>query len=257
MSGIGHVTFVGAGPGEADLITVRGLRALQAADVVLHDALIDPNLLDGLRAELVNVGKRCGKHCMTQDEINEEIAKQALKGRRVVRLKGGDPCVLARLGEEALHIAERDITFDVVPGVSSVTAGGGFAGIPLTHRGIADSFCVLTAHLKDDEREFSIPGWNQHRTIVLLMGVRTTPKWSRQMMDAGYPADTPVAFVSSAATERQNVLVTDLGSAAEAVEESEIKPPAIAIVGEVVTLHASLDWFEPAAEGEESAGSAA
>ena len=253
----GHVTFIGAGPGEADLITVRGLRALQAADVVLHDALIDPSLLDGLRGELVNVGKRCGRHCMTQDEINAALAEQALAGKRVARLKGGDPSVLARLGEEAMHLGERGVSFDVVPGVSSVTAAAGFAGIPLTHRGTADSFCVLTAHLKDDERAFSVPAWDPNRTLVLLMGLKTTPQWSAQMLELGYPDDTPVAFVASAATERQQVLIADVASAALAVADSELKPPAIAIVGGVVKLHEELNWFESTGESDQSAGSAA
>jgi uroporphyrin-III C-methyltransferase/precorrin-2 dehydrogenase/sirohydrochlorin ferrochelatase len=253
----GHVTFLGSGPGEADLITVRGLRALQAADVVMHDALIDTTLLDGLKAEIVNVGKRCGRHSMQQEQINETIAEQALAGHRVVRLKGGDPSVLARLGEEALHVAARGVSFDIVPGVSSVTAAGGFAGIPLTHRGIADSFCVLTAHKKDEERSFSIPNYDPSRTIVLLMGLLTTPQWSEQMIELGYPDHTPVAFVASAATERQQVLIADLASAPLAVRDSDIRPPAIAIVGGVVKLHEKLKWFEPSSEAGQNAGSAA
>jgi uroporphyrin-III C-methyltransferase len=236
---------------------VRGLRALQAADVVLHDALIDARLVDGLHAELVDVGKRCGRHGMTQERINERLAAEALAGRRVVRLKGGDPGVLGRVGEEALHLAERGIPFDLVPGVSSVTAGGGFAGIPLTHRGLADSFVVLSAHLKSDDTPFSIPAWHERRTVVLLMGVRTTPRWSAQMLDLGYPPDVPVAFVSSAATSRQVVRVTRLDAAAEAVGRGEVLTPAVAIVGRVVSLHERLDWFEPAAEADRTAGTAA
>lgn len=242
---MGKVTFVGAGPGAADLITLRGWRALQEADVVLHDSLVDGSLLDGLSAELMFVGKRCGKHGVPQERTTELLVEQARAGRRVVRLKGGDPGVLARLGEEALRLAELGIEFEVVPGVTSVTAVPLHAGIPLTHRGIADSFTVLTAHRKEEDGPLSIPPYGPSRTLVLLMPVRTAPRWTAQLLEEGYPPDLPVAFVTAGATDLQRVLVTDVGSAAEAAAGAALGSPTLAVVGRVVELRESLQWFEP------------
>jgi siroheme synthase len=172
-------------------MTLRGARLLRTADVVLHDALVHPAILDEVGGRRVDVGKRCGRHSMRQEEISALIADLAAQGMRVVRLKGGDSSVLGRLGEEALVLAERNIPFEIVPGVSSATAVTSAAGIPLTHRGLADSFVVAAAHRRDGGSNFSIPTYSASTTVVLLMASRTVADWSEQLLRSGYPADLP------------------------------------------------------------------
>ena len=247
----GYVWFVGAGPGAPDLITLRGWKALQAADVVLIDSLVNPQLVEELDCEIIDVGKRCGAHAMAQEDINLLIASQARQGRKVVRLKGGDPSVFARLGEELLHLVGEGIPYEVIPGISSSTAAPLFAGIPVTHRGIADSFLVMTAHRKLDETDFSIPPFHPTTTLVLMMSVGTTSIWRDQLLEQGYPAEWPVAFVASGTTSSQRVLVTTVGRVVEDLEQSGLRPPALAVVGKVVELREKLCWFEPAALSQE------
>jgi uroporphyrinogen III methyltransferase/synthase len=240
----GRVQFVGAGPGAPDLITVRGLRALQQADVVCYDALVDTTILDDLHAELIYVGKRCGRHSRTQEEINELLASLAQTGRNVVRLKGGDPGVLGRVGEEALYLRERGISFEIVPGVSSSTSVPLSAGIPVTHRGVADSFALATAHRRKDELAFSIPPYRPRTTLLLLMPLRTVSDWSRQLLDQGYPADLPLAFISHGSRVQQRVLQSTVGTAAEDSKATEVETPTLVVVGRVVELRdKGLRWF--------------
>lgn len=240
----GMVSFVGAGPGDPELITLKGWRALQAADVVLYDSLVNRRLVDGLSGELIFVGKRCGSHAMRQEWINHLLAQQACSGRQVVRLKGGDPNVLGRVGEELLYLAERDIPYQVIPGVSSATAAPIFAGIPITMRGIADSFAVVTAHRRQDRPDFSIPPFNANATLVLMMALRTTARWRAQLLQQGYPAAWPVAFISCGGTDQQRVLVSTIADAAEAVCDAGLTSPLLVVVGRVVGLHESLRWFD-------------
>ena len=238
----GPVRLVGAGPGPADLITLRGYRALQAATVVLFDALVDADLLDGLPARRVYVGKRCGCHGMTQDEINALLVRLALDGEQVVRLKGGDPTVLGRAGEEALACVEAGVPFDIVPGVTSSVAAPSFAGIPVTHRGVADGFAVVTAHKQREGAFFSIPSYQPKLTVILLMGVGTVDLWQDQLLDRGYPAETPVAFVTDGTTDQQRVVVTTVGGCVEAAREEAVGTPSVAVVGDVVRLRGRLAW---------------
>jgi uroporphyrin-III C-methyltransferase len=240
----GMVAFVGAGPGDPELITLKGWRALQAADVVLYDSLVDRRLVDDLNAELVYVGKRCGSHAMPQEQINRLLAQQARSGRNVARLKGGDPNVLGRVGEELLYLAERDIPYQVIPGVSSATAVPIFAGIPVTMRGVADSFTVVTAHRRQDQPDFSIPPFNASATLVFFNDTPTTESWSEHLLQQGYPEDCPVAFISSGGTEQQVVLVTTVAKAVEAVHAATLISPVLVVVGRVVALRESLRWFE-------------
>ena len=239
----GKVFFVGAGPGDPDLITVRGLRALQAADVVLYDALIDPHQVYGLTSELIYVGKRCGRHHKTQEEINQLIVEQAEAGKQVVRLKGGDPGVLGRVGEEALELAARGIPFEIVPGVSSALAAPAYAGIPLTMRGVADSFALATAHRRKDQSEYSIPAYNERTTLLLLMPVRTASAWREELLARGYPPTLPIAFVSAATTNEQSVLETTVDCVARDLATVKLETPAMAVVGRVVALRKDLKWF--------------
>ncbi len=236
----GFVTLVGAGPGDADLITVRGLRALEQADIVLYDSLVSSDLLDDLQAQTIHVGKRCGQHAMRQEETTDLMVRLARDGKRVVRLKGGDPVVLGRGGEEALRLAREGIPFEFVPGVSSAIAAPELAGIPVTFRGTADSFTVLTAHRRKDETGFSIPPYYAGTTLVLLMGVATIEIWQRQMLGLGYPETVPVAFIVSAASADQHVVRTTLRDALRDAQACNVTSPAVAVVGEVVSLQAEL-----------------
>jgi len=236
----GCVWFVGAGPGDPDLITVRGWRALQQADLVLFDSLIDGRMLEELSAECVYVGKRCGRHSMTQDEINALLVKSARAGRRVVRLKGGDPAVLGRVGEEALQLAERGLAFELVPGVTSATAVPMLAGIPVTHRGLADSFVVATAHRRSEEMSLSIPAFNAETTLVLLMARATADSWHAALVAGGYPSNLPVALVSAGSTPEQRVVITSVANALRDLNEAELPTPVLAVVGRVVELHDRL-----------------
>lgn len=234
----GQVFLVGAGPGAADLITLRGYRALQSADVVLYDNLIDFALLDELDAELIYVGKRCGRHSVPQERTCDLLARHAMAGKTVVRLKGGDPTVLGRGGEEALHLAGMGIPVTMVPGVSNCIAAPELAGIPVTHRGIADSFLVVSAHRKGEEAEFSLPPFQPRTTLVLLMGVGTLPVWRRQLLDQGWPASTPVGFITDAGRPDQQVRTTTLGRAE--IDGEGLKTPTTAVVGGVVEVRSQL-----------------
>lgn len=236
----GFVTLVGAGPGDPDLITLRGQRALEAASVVLYDHLVDSRLLSRLAAKRVFVGKRCGAHAMTQERIIALMIELAGRGERVVRLKGGEPSVLGRGGEEALALAEQGIAFDVVPGVSSATAVPFVAGIPVTHRGTADSFVVATAHRRADQSDFSTPAYHSRTTLILLMARGTTSQWRGQLLAQGYPATLPVAFISAGCTDREQVVETTLQRAVEDVWRAHPPTPVLAVIGHVVALRPRL-----------------
>lgn len=243
----GFVSLVGAGPGDPELITLRGWRRLQAADVVLYDSLVDERLLDGLEAERIFVGKRCGRHAVPQDRINDLLLRLARAGKRVVRLKGGDPLVFGRGGEEARHLAAHGVPFEIVPGVTSAVAGPAYAGIPVTHRGVADSVCVVSAHRMAGDDNFSIPPYHPRTTLVLLMATRTLPLWRRQLQLHGYPADLPVALVSAATTDQQRVLTTTVARVEPDARAAALDTPMLAVVGHVVDLRAAIAWFEPLA----------
>jgi uroporphyrin-III C-methyltransferase len=236
----GCVWFVGAGPGDPDLMTLRGWRALQQAELVLFDSLVDVRMLAELTAECVYVGKRCGRHSMTQDEINALLVRSAGAGLRVVRLKGGDPAVLGRVGEEALALAEHDLPFELVPGVTSATAVPLLAGIPVTHRGLADSFVVATAHRRSEEMSLSIPRYSAETTLVLLMARAKAATWRAALVSGGYPSDLPVALVSAGSTPEQRVVITSVANALRDLHEAELPTPVLAIVGRVVELHDQL-----------------
>lgn len=236
----GTVCFVGAGPGDPELITLRGWRALQEADAVLYDSLVHPRLVEGLCAELFYVGKRCGQHAMPQHEINRLLVRLARAGRRVVRLKGGDPAVLGRLGEELLHLASHDVDFEIVPGVSSATAVPALAGIPVTHRDHADSFTVAAAHRRDENGHYSIPRFEPRNTLVLLMAGATVGAWRAQLVELGYPADLPIALVSAGSTRRERVVVTTVEGVERDFAAAALATPVLAVIGRVVSLRAVL-----------------
>jgi uroporphyrinogen III methyltransferase / synthase len=244
---VGKVFLVGAGPGDPRLITVRGVECLRQADVVVYDRLASPELLEHVPpgAERIFVGKGPRNHTMTQDEINALLVERGLSGHRVVRLKGGDPYVFGRGGEEALELERAGIPFEVVPGITSSIAGPSFAGIPVTHRGIATSFAVITGH-EDPTRESSSIRWdglaNGPDTLVFLMGVERLESIVENLLRAGRPEHQPVAAIRWATTPDQEVVVGTLGNIVEQVQAANLRPPAVLVVGDVVALRESLDW---------------
>ncbi|MDF2441208.1 MAG: uroporphyrinogen methyltransferase / synthase [Abditibacteriota bacterium] len=241
---IGTVFLVGAGPGDPKLITVRGREALATADVVVYDRLIGAELLTHVRAdaEKIFVGKEAARHALPQDEINALLVEQALAGKSVCRLKGGDPFVFGRGGEEALFCRAHGVPFEIVPGVSSAIAAPAYAGIPVTQREVATSFAVVTGHTKDDEAPpENLPVAD---TIVFLMGVRALPKIVRALRAQGRAATTPVALVRWGTTTDQQVVTGTLETIEGDVERAALKPPALIVVGEVVNLREQLQWFD-------------
>ncbi len=250
------VYLVGAGPGDPELITVAGLAALRRADVVVYDRLAAPALLREapVGALLIDAGKAPGAHTLGQEAINRVLAEHALAGRAVVRLKGGDPFVFGRGGEEALHLRERGIPFRIVPGVTSAIAAAAFAGIPVTHRGIAGSLLIATGHEAEDGPDeagatrASPLQWEAIAraadTLVFLMGVERLGAITEGLVRAGRPANEPAALVRWGTTPEQVVLTATLGTIAAEAREQGLRPPAALIVGKVVALRGQLAWFE-------------
>ena len=240
----GFVYIVGAGPGDPKLITVRGLELLRSADVVVHDRLVSGKLLDETRpdARRVFVGKACGAHALPQSEINALLIAEARSGHRVVRLKGGDPFVFGRGGEEALALAEAGVPFEVVPGVSAAVAVPAAAGIPLTHRGVASSFAVLTGHLRagaDDRTEWERLARGAD-TLVIVMGLANLPTIARELMAHGRDPETPAALIERGTTEAQRTVTATLATLADAARAACLEAPVLAVVGHVVSLRDRL-----------------
>jgi len=244
----GTVYLVGAGPGDPGLITVAGLQRLNEADVIVYDRLVSEALLKEARpdAELIFVGKIAGES-HDQEAINRLLIKKAREAKRVVRLKGGDPFVFGRGGEEAEALREAGILFEVVPGVTSAVAVPAYAGIPVTHRGLASTFAMITGHEDPEKPELSID-WAKLATavdtLVFLMGTKTLPEIAEKMIAHGRGPDTPAAVIRWGTTPEQRTVTGTLGNIAARVEEAGISPPAITVVGEVVRLREKLSWFE-------------
>jgi uroporphyrin-III C-methyltransferase/precorrin-2 dehydrogenase/sirohydrochlorin ferrochelatase len=244
--GTGSVALVGGGPGDAGLITVRGRRLLAEADVVVVDKLAPRSLLAELDpgVEVIDAGKAPHAHNLTQDQINELIVRRALAGQRVVRLKGGDPFVFGRGGEEALACVRAGVPFSVVPGVTSAVAVPAYAGIPVTHRGVTQDFAVVSAHL-DPSHPGATVDWEALArgpgTLVLLMGVAHLEEISAELIKRGRDAATPVAVIRDGTLPGQQVLTSTLGAVAEEAARAGIRPPAVVVVGEVVRLRELLE----------------
>ncbi|HSR30118.1 MAG TPA: uroporphyrinogen-III C-methyltransferase [Anaerolineae bacterium] len=249
MGASGFVSLIGAGPGDPGLLTLRGAEALEAADVVIYDYLANPALLAHARpgAERIYVGKKAGSHTLAQEEINALLVERALAGQRVARLKGGDPYVFGRGGEEALSLVEAGVPFEVIPGVTSAVAGPAYAGIPVTHRGLASSFAVITGH-EDPSKEESALDWSRLATavdtLIFLMGVGNLPQIVEQLVAHGRPADTPVALVRWGTMPDQQTVTGTLADIVERVQAVGLGPPAVTVVGRVVELEERLRWFE-------------
>jgi uroporphyrinogen III methyltransferase/synthase len=241
----GSVYLIGAGPGDPDLITRKGLKLIQRADVIIYDRLIPAELLGDARpgAELINAGKAPTKHRLSQDDINNTIVMKALQGKLVVRLKGGDPLVFGRGSEEALVCYEQGIPFEIVPGISSSYAVPAYAGIPLTHREISRSFTVISGHTADDINYEALAGLGG--TLVILMGVNTLPLLVERLIAAGLDPNTPAASIEWGATRNQRVIEGTVGDLPLLAEEARLQSPATTVIGEVVRLRADgVQWFD-------------
>jgi uroporphyrinogen III methyltransferase/synthase len=246
----GKVYLVGAGPGDPGLITVRGTYLLKRAEVVVYDYLANKKLLNYVpdNAEFIYAGKKGGGlHAFTQEGINQLLVDHASAGKRVVRLKGGDPFIFGRGAEEIEQLVEAGIDFEVVPGVTSATAAATYAGIPITHRDYTASVAFVTGHEAPGKKESNI-AWDKLATgagtIVIYMGIKNLPIITKKLMDNGRSPDTPVAVVRWASTPEQHSVVGTLASITDVVQKEGVKPPALVIVGEVVKLRKSIDWFE-------------
>lgn len=247
MSGI--VYLVGAGPGDPGLITVKGQEAIKKADVIVYDRLASPQLLNDAKetAELIYVGKLPDRHTLKQEEINELLVEKAKQGKIVTRLKGGDPFIFGRGGEEAERCVEEGIPFEVVPGITSAIAVPAYAGIPVTHRDFNSSFAIVTGHERPEKTESSIR-WDRlataTETLIFLMGVSNLPFITEQLIKYGRAKETPVALVRWGTRVEQETLVGTLENIVQKVQETNFRSPAIIIVGEVVKLREKLSWFE-------------
>ena len=242
------VYLVGTGPGAPDLLTVKALRLIQAADVIVYDRLVSREILQQIPSGTtrIYVGKCTGQHTLVQDEINALLVRLAKTERVIVRLKGGDPFIFGRGSEEACYLGENNIRFEVVPGITAASACTTYAGIPLTHRGLARSVEFVSGHVQNN-RPLDL-NWSsladEDKTLVIYMGVANIAYISQQLIDAGLPASTPVAAIENGAGSRQRRLLCELTSLPKKMLDESMQAPVIFVVGRVVTLANQLDWYE-------------
>jgi len=246
----GFVSLVGAGPGDVDLLTVKALRLLGAAEVVVYDRLVSADILELIPAGItrIAVGKSPGQHCVPQSQINEIIVSLAESGRNVVRLKGGDPFMFGRGGEEVLALKQHNIEFEIVPGITAASGCSAYSGIPLTHRGKSRRVQFITGHFKNDE-PLDI-NWEKvadpDSTLVIYMGLANLDQICQSLVAAGLPASTPAAAVENGTSQQQRRVLSHLDNLARETKDQGLKAPVMIIIGEVVSLAPELDWFQHA-----------
>ena len=244
----GFVYLIGAGPGDPGLISVKAMNALEEADCIVYDYLANPVLIESFDCEKIYVGKKGSDHTLKQEDIGDLIVGKAKEGKVVARLKGGDPYIFGRGGEEAELIVEAGIPFCVVPGISSFYSAPAYAGIPLTHRDFSNAVEVITGHRRADAtpgEDVNFPEYDSHRTYVFLMGVKNLPHIASSLVkDKNFPENTPIALISWGTRPEQRVVTGELSNIVEIVQKENIKPPSIIIVGGVVNLRKKLRWFD-------------
>lgn len=248
MKNKGFVSLVGVGPGDAELMTVKAVRLLQQADVVLFDRLVSTDILQLIPAGVscISVGKDIGNHCVAQEKINKTIVNLARSGRRVVRLKSGDPYMFGRGGEEVLALKQHHIAFEVVPGITAASGCSAYAGIPLTHRGVSRGVKFITGHFSNNE-PLDID-WQSaadpKTTLVIYMGLANIAHISEALITAGLAASTPAAAIENGTSKNQQRVLSNLKSLPDAISSRNLRAPVIIIIGEVVSLADELDWFQ-------------
>lgn len=245
---MGKVYIVGAGPGDPELITVKGLKCIQKADVILYDRLVNKELLQYAKpdVELINCGKLPNYHLMEQEKINRFLVKYAKKGKTVTRLKGGDPFVFGRGGEEAEACQKAGIPFEVVPGITAGIAAPAYAGIPVTHRDHSSSFTIISGHRKegaDDNIKWEAIAKGID-TIAIYMGVKNLPYIRKKLLDHGKSPDTPAALIHWGTCQNQKTAIGTLGTIVETAKREQVTNPSMIVIGEVVRMHDKLSWFE-------------
>lgn len=245
----GKVYITGAGPGDPGLLTLNAKKALEAADVLIYDHLVSEDCMKFCKESIkkIYVGKTAGKHTYPQEEINRMIAEEALAGNTVVRLKGGDPFIFGRGSEECLYLRECNIPFEVVPGISALSAVPAYAGIPLTHRNLSTHFCVVTGHEEFGKDSFSV-NWKTVAelggTLVIYMGITNIRGIADELMKHGRESDTPVSVIRWGTTPQQELVVGTLSTIADQIEAVQLRPPGLIIIGEVVDYHNQINWFQ-------------
>lgn len=242
----GEVFLVGAGPGDPELLTLKAYRIITSADVMLYDRLVSQEIMDLVppETELIHVGKQRANHSLPQDKINDRLVELAQAGKRVVRLKGGDPFIFGRGGEELETLAEAGVRFQVVPGITAASGCAAYAGIPLTHRDFAQSVRFVTGHLKNDTCDLPWKDFVQNnQTLVFYMGLVGLPIITRSLMAQGMDEQMPVALVAKGTTPDQQVVVGELWDIVERVHRSGVQAPTLIIIGQVVKLRSRLDWM--------------
>lgn len=243
----GEVYLVGAGPGNPDLLTFRAMHLMQKADVVVYDRLVTPEILNKVRRDATRIyaGKERSKHTLPQESINQLLVRLAKEGKRVLRLKGGDPFIFGRGGEEIETLTDHQVSFEVVPGITAASGVAAYAGIPLTHRDYAQSCIFVAGHLKNNQVDLDWPALARpHQTIVIYMGLVGLPHLCEQLIVHGLSNTTPAAIVQQGTTDQQKIVVGTLDTLAERTVSAQLKAPTLIIVGDVVNLHHKLAWFD-------------